>query len=88
VRTRRFLRLHIPRRWAQLLQLEPAKLESEIASMVSDGSVYAKMTIKDILCVKAKSCRTGRQLQTVAFGRNDVASNSQGEHDSAVNVQD
>jgi hypothetical protein len=27
--------------WA-LLQLEPAKLESEIASMVSDGSVYAK----------------------------------------------
>jgi 26S proteasome regulatory subunit N5 len=30
-------------RLAQLLQLEPAKLEQEIASMVSEGSVYAKM---------------------------------------------
>jgi 26S proteasome regulatory subunit N5 len=30
-------------RLAQLLQLEPVKLESEIASMVSDGSVYAKI---------------------------------------------
>ena len=30
-------------RLAQLLHLEPARLEKEIASMVSDGSVYAKM---------------------------------------------
>ena len=30
-------------RLAQLLQLTPDRLESEIASMVSDGSVYAKM---------------------------------------------
>jgi 26S proteasome regulatory subunit N5 len=30
-------------RLAQLLQLEPAHLESEIASMVSEGSVYAKI---------------------------------------------
>jgi 26S proteasome regulatory subunit N5 len=30
-------------RLAQLLQLEPARLESEIAGMVSDGSVYAKI---------------------------------------------
>lgn len=30
-------------RCAQLLQLEPAQLEQEIASMVSDGSIYAKM---------------------------------------------
>lgn len=30
-------------RLAQLLQLEPDRLESEIASMVSDGSVYAKI---------------------------------------------
>jgi len=30
-------------RLAQLLQLEPVRLESEIASMVSDGSVYAKI---------------------------------------------
>lgn len=30
-------------RLAQLLQLEPKRLEAEIASMVSDGSVYAKI---------------------------------------------
>lgn len=30
-------------RLAQLLQLEPTRLESEIAGMVSDGSVYAKI---------------------------------------------
>jgi len=30
-------------RLAQLLQLEPSRLESEIASMVSDGTVYAKI---------------------------------------------
>jgi 26S proteasome regulatory subunit N5 len=30
-------------RLAQLLQLEPARLEQEIASMVSEGSVYAKI---------------------------------------------
>lgn len=30
-------------RLAQLLQLDPARLESEIAGMVSDGSVYAKI---------------------------------------------
>ena len=30
-------------RLAQLLQLEPSRLEQEIASMVSDGSVYAKI---------------------------------------------
>jgi 26S proteasome regulatory subunit N5 len=30
-------------RLAQLLQLEPVRLEQEIASMVSDGTVYAKI---------------------------------------------
>ena len=30
-------------RLAQLLQLEPARLESEISQMVSDGTVYAKI---------------------------------------------
>lgn len=30
-------------RLAQLLQLEPSRLEQEIATMVSDGSVYAKI---------------------------------------------
>jgi len=30
-------------RLAQLLQLEPTRLESEIADMVSDGTVYAKI---------------------------------------------
>ena len=30
-------------RLAQLLGLEPARLEQEISSMVSDGSVYAKI---------------------------------------------
>jgi 26S proteasome regulatory subunit N5 len=30
-------------RLASLLQLDPARLESEIAAMVSDGSVYAKI---------------------------------------------
>lgn len=30
-------------RLAQLLQLEPARVEKEIASMVSEGSIYAKI---------------------------------------------
>jgi 26S proteasome regulatory subunit N5 len=35
-------RIHLTR-LAQLLQLEPSRLENEIASMVSDGTVYAKI---------------------------------------------
>lgn len=37
-----YKRIHTSR-LAQLLQLSPERLESEIASMVSDGSIYAKM---------------------------------------------
>lgn len=37
-------------RLAQLLQLEPARLEKEISSMVSDGTVYARIDRpKDII---------------------------------------
>ena len=37
-----YRRIH-GKRLAQLLGLEPAALEAEISSMVSDGSVYAKI---------------------------------------------
>lgn len=41
-------------RLAQLLQLNPARLEKEIAGMVSDGSVYAKIDRpKDIVRFEA-----------------------------------
>lgn len=37
-----YKRIHLTR-LAELLGLEPARLEKEVASMVSDGSVYAKI---------------------------------------------
>lgn len=40
--SRYYKRIH-GARLAQLLQLEPSRLEMEIASMVSDGSVFAKI---------------------------------------------
>jgi 26S proteasome regulatory subunit N5 len=42
-------------RLAQLLNLQPLVLEQEIASMVSDGMVYAKIDRPaDIVCFQAK----------------------------------
>jgi 26S proteasome regulatory subunit N5 len=48
-----YRRIH-GKRLAELLQLEPARLESELADMVSDGTVYAKMDRpKDIIRFQA-----------------------------------
>jgi 26S proteasome regulatory subunit N5 len=48
-----YRRIH-GKRLAQLLQLDPARLESELADMVSDGTVYAKIDRpKDIIRFQA-----------------------------------